>query len=111
MKVCFEDIGHVGATFAAESGESGMVCKISGNGQVAACGAGEGFCGVMTSVRKGFAGVQLHGFATLPYTGTAPVLGYAALVANGEGGIQTGGSKEYLVVSVDENTMHAVIEL
>lgn len=111
MKVCFEDIGHMSATFGADGGESGMVCKISGDGKVAPCAAGEVFCGVMEAVRKGFAGVQLHGFVTLPYTGTAPGLGYQALVANGEGGIKTGGSREYLVVSVDENTRHAVIEL
>jgi len=111
MKVCFEDIGHISATFAAESGESGKVCKVCGNGAVALCADGEAFCGVMESVRKGFAGVQLHGFVTLPYTGTAPALGYQALVADANGGIKTGGTKEYLVVCVDENTMHAVIEL
>ena len=111
MKVCFEDIGHIGATFGAESGESGKVCKVSGNGMVAVCGDGETFCGVMESFRKGFAGVQLHGFATVAYSGTAPALGYQALVADANGGVKAGGSKEYLVVSVDENTMHAVIEL
>ena len=111
MKVCFEDIGHMSATFAAEGGECGKVCKIVGNGQAALCSDGDVFCGVMESVRKGFAGVQLHGFATLPYSGSAPGLGYQALVADADGGIKTGGSKEYLVVSVDENTMHAVSEL
>ena len=111
MKVCFEDIGHMSATFAAESGESGKVCKVCGNGAVAVCSEGECFCGVMESVRKGFAGVQLHGFVTLPYSGTAPGLGYQGLVADADGGIMLGEGREYLVVSVDEGTMHAVIEL
>ena len=111
MKVCFEDIGHMSATFGADGGECGKVCKVIANGQVAVCGEGEAFCGVMESVRKGFAGVQLHGFAKLPYTGSTPNLGYQALVANGNGGIKLGGNREYLVVSVDENTQHAVIEL
>ena len=112
MKVCFEDIGHMSATFAADNGEAGMVCKIIENGKVAPCGAGEKFCGVMEQIRKGFAGVQLKGFATVPFTGSAPALGYNELAANGEGGIQVAaGGRQHLVVWVDEATMHAIIEL
>ena len=111
MKVCFEEIGRVSATFAAGEGHSGKVCKVCGNGEVAVCAEGEAFCGVMEHFRKGFAGVQLHGFVTVAYSGSAPGLGYQALVANANGGIKLGGSREYLVVSVDEKTMHAVIEL
>lgn len=111
MKTCFEDIGHMSATFAAQGGESGKVCRVSGNGEVAVCAEGEDFCGVLEAVRKGFAAVQLHGFVTLPYSGTAPALGYQALVADSNGGIKSGGTREYLVVRVDEAAMHAVIEL
>lgn len=112
MRVCFEEIGHMSATFAAESGEGGQVCKVSGNGAVAPCADGEAFCGVMEGVRKGFAAVQLHGFVTLPYTGTAPTLGYNNLVANANGGIKVGSAgKSCLVVSVDTDVKVATIEL
>ena len=54
MKVCFEEIGHMSATFAAESGEGGDVVKVSANGTVAPCADGDVFCGVMEGIRKGF---------------------------------------------------------
>ena len=112
MKVCFEDIGHMSATFAAASGEAGQVVKVVDNGAVAPCEEGEAFCGVLEGVRKGFAAVQLHGFVTLPYTGSAPALCYNTLVANGNGGIKIGSSgKDCLVVSVDTDVMVATIEL
>ena len=53
MKVAFDQIGHISATFAADSGEAGQVCKMAGNGKVAPCGAGEEFIGVMEGIRKG----------------------------------------------------------
>lgn len=112
MKVCFEEIGHMSATFAAESGEGGDVVKVSANGTVAPCADGDVFCGVMEGIRKGFAAVQLHGFVTLPYTGSAPELGYNELLANGAGGVKVGtGGKKCLVVSVDPDVQAATIEL
>ena len=112
MKVSFEEIGHMSATFAAQNGENGQVCKVSGNGTVAPCADGDQFCGVMGGIRGGFAGVQLHGFATLTYSGTAPSLGYVNLVANGAGGVKVGSAgKSRLVVSVDTQTNSVIVEL
>lgn len=112
MKVCFEDIGHMSATFAAQSGEAGQVCKVTDNGTVAPCADGDVFCGVMEGVRKGFAGVQLHGFVTVSYTGTAPALGYNNLVADANGGVKVGSAgRAHLVVSVDTAVKTATIEL
>ena len=112
MKVCFEEIGRMSATFTAESGEAGQVVKVSGNGAVTPCADGEVFCGVMESLRKGYAAVQLHGFVTLPYTGTAPGLGYNNLLANGSGGVKVGSvGRSHLVVNVDTNVKIATIEL
>ena len=112
MKVAFDQIGHISATFAADSGEAGQVCKMAGNGKVAPCGAGEEFIGVMEDIRKGCCAVQLHGFAELAYSGSAPALGYAELVADGNGGVKTGtGGRTCLVVSVDTNAMKAIVEL
>lgn len=112
MKVSFEEIGHLSATFAADSGENGQVCKLSANGKVAPCADGDAFIGVMEGVRKGFTAVQLHGFAEVSYTGTAPSLGYVNLAANGSGGVKTATSgRSHLVVSVDTTAMTAIIEL
>lgn len=66
-KVSFEDIGMVTATFTArEDVKSGQVVKITGNGEVGACADGDAFCGLALSVRSGFAGVQVKGFACVP---------------------------------------------
>lgn len=111
MNVSYEEIGQVYGTFAAQEVAAGEVCKVSGNGQVSGCSAGEKFCGVVGSVRGGWAGVQLRGFARVSYTGTAPVPGYAELAADGNGGVKTGSGREYLVVSVDETAQSLVIEL
>lgn len=112
MKVCFEDIGHMSATFAVESGEGGEPVRICGNGTVKACGDGEVFCGIMESLRCGYGAVQLHGFVTLPYSGPAPALGIQSLVANGAGGVRgASGGKNCLVVKVDYDVQCVTFEL
>lgn len=112
MKVAFEEIGVIRASFTADSGENGQVCKMAANGKVAPCADGDQFIGVMEGVRKGVCGVQIHGFAEVSYTGTAPGLGYVNLAANGSGGVKvSSGGRAHLVVSVDENAMKAIMEL
>ena len=60
------------------------------------------FSGVIAGVRDELVTVQYRGFVTLPYTGTAPAVGYANLAANGSGGVKTAsGGRSLLVVSVD----------
>lgn len=112
MKVAFEEICAIRASFTADSGEKGQVCKMAANGKVAPCADGEPFIGVMEGVRKGICGVQIHGFAEVGYTGTAPGLGYVNLAANGSGGVKVSADgRSHLVVCVDEEAMKAVIEL
>ena len=110
MNVSFEEIGRLAVTFAQSGCEGGQVCKVSGNGAVAPCGAGERFCGVVESVRGGVAAVQVAGFVTVTVTGGLNV-GYVNLCADGQGGVKAGAGREYLVVSVDENAATAVIKL
>ena len=111
MKVAFEEIGHLSATFALANGEPGKVCKMSASGTVTQCGDGDTFCGVIETARNGIAGVQLHGFAELPYTGSAPAVGFTNLQADAAGGIKAAGTHAYLVVSVDTVHKTAMIEL
>ena len=108
MNVSFEEIGRLAVTFGHEGCEAGQVCKVSGNGTVAPCVAGDKFCGIVEGVRGGYAAVQVAGFATVPYTGSVST-GFVSLCADGAGGVKAGAGKEYLVVRVDEKT--AVIKL
>lgn len=113
MSVSFEEIGQVAATFQAESGVMvGQVCKITANGKVGACAAGENFCGVAVSKKGGYGAVAVRGFVTLPYTGTtAPTVGYCTLAADSSGGVTVpkSGGREYLVVSVENGTVTVLL--
>ena len=103
MNVSFEEIGRMAVTFAQSGCESGQVCKVSENGTVAPCGAGEKFCGIVEGVRGSFAAVQVAGFATVAVSGSVGV-GYVSLCADGQGGVKAGQGREYLVVSVNGDT-------
>ena len=110
MNVSFEEIGRLAVTFAQSGCESGQVCKLGSDGTVIPCAAGEKFCGIVESVRGGFAAVQLEGFATVAVSSPMSV-GYVALSADGSGGIKSGSGREHLVVSVDVTAGTAVIKL
>lgn len=104
MNISYEGMGQWSATFATTNGELGKAVKISGSGTVAACVDGDVFCGAVTSVSrdKTTCAVQLHGMVTLPYTGTAPVAGFAILAADASGGVKTAATgHSYLVVDVN----------
>jgi hypothetical protein len=103
MKIAFDEIGEHYVTFYADgSAAEGKVCKLGDNGTVAACAAGEDFCGVVANIREGAASVQMGGYCELPYTGTAPAVGYGHLAADSAGGAAVAaGAKSYLIVQVD----------
>lgn len=90
MKVSFEGIGQWCATFLGDVSEGGVV-KVSGAGQAADCEAGDPFCGAAVCAGEGACTVQMGGFVTVPYSGTAPAPGYTALTADGLGGVKTAG--------------------
>lgn len=106
MRGSYEGIGQWAATFACGQVEEGQMVKISGNGQVSACGAGDGFCGQVLSVGRdgGACAVALGGMVTAGYSGTAPSLGWCGLAADTDGGVQASSAgRGYLVVDVDES--------
>ncbi len=108
MKTSFNGLGQEYVTFqtAATAADEGKVCKAADGGSAEVCDAGDGFFGVLAGVRGGAACVQTKGYVELPYTGTAPTVGWCALAADGTGGVKAlAGAHEFLVVSVDtENT-------
>lgn len=104
MAICFDAIGEKYVTFLASEGtEQGTVCKLSANDTVGGCGENDVFCGVAAEVKNGCAAVVMGGYVELPYTGTAPAVGYALLAADGKGGVCTAasGGRSCLVVHVD----------
>lgn len=105
MSVSFNGYKESLATFKAASGLlAGVPVKITANDTVDSCAAGDNFCGVANGVGRGYASVQMSGFATLPYTGTTvPSTGYNLLAADGDGGVKvvTVGGKSMLVLHVD----------
>ena len=108
MKLSYEGIGQWAATFACSGAVEGEMVKISGSGAVSACAAGDDPCGMVLAVgRAGDAcTVALGGMVTAGYTvpdeGAAPALGWTAMSADGEGGMQAdAGGRIFLVVDVD----------
>ena len=104
MKLSYEGIGQWAATFACDDLAEGELVKISGNGTVAACSDGEGFCGMVLSVSRGgdACTVALGGLVTAGYTGSAPTLGWCGLSADASGGVKSNaGGRSCLVVDVD----------
>ena len=86
-KIAFTDIGAVVATCQAEEGvEAGKLVKMSGNGTVAPCLAGDKFCGVAMQPRGGLAAVQFKGFVTVGYSKSIE-LGWNTVTADSIGGI------------------------
>ena len=112
-KVSFEEIGAVAATFFAQKEvKAGQVVKMTGNGQVGPCSAGDKFCGVALEPRKGHAAVQVKGFVTVSCTGSLTP-GWAVLCADGKGGVQAAAAGsddgepvgvEALVISADTDS-------
>lgn len=104
MNISYQGIGQRCATFMSDGAKEGALVKLSANGTVAPCEAGEDFIGVVVAAsRDGEAcTVQLGGFVTLAYTG-APALGYCALTADGAGGVKDaeGAGRALLVVELD----------
>lgn len=89
MNISYQGLGQRCATFAGEDMRDGALVKVSANGTVAACAAGDAPVGVVVAAsRDGEAcTVQLGGFVTVKYSG-APTLGYCAVVADGAGGVK-----------------------
>lgn len=111
--ISFEGVGQVLATFQCQGEvKMGQVVKVSGDGTVAPCAAGERIAGVAAVVRDGCASVQVAGFVTVAASGVSSV-GWVKLSADGAGGMKadTSAGTAYLVVSADSENDSAVLLL
>ena len=112
MSISFKGLGENVITFKTTNAVAGEPVTISANEKVTKSTSGETFCGVAVSVVDGFAAVQISGFVELPYSGTAPTVGYNTFVANGSGGIKTNATgKTLLVVNVNSSKSTVVAML
>ena len=113
MNISIKGYGENTATFATD----GVVCashvlKLADNLTVSPCNTGDKFVGTAVNVKSGYACIQLDGYVSVSYSGTAPSVGYCTLVADGNGGVKTGSAgREYLVTDVNETTKTAGIIL
>lgn len=77
--------------------------KISANKTVSLCSANDLFDGIVIDVGEGVCTVQMKGFVTVSYSGSAPTAGRVKLEADGAGKVRedSDNGREYLVTDVD----------
>ena len=84
----------------------GKPVKLAANETVALAADGEPMHGTCETVTEDIAGIKLTGCWELPFTGTAPVLGWNLLSANGAGGVKVDvNGDSFLVSGVDAATV------
>lgn len=111
MSISYDGIGYLAVTMQQDGCELGQVCALDAEGRACPCAADAKFCGVVTVLEGTMVAVQVEGFVKVHYS-VKPAMGYNALVADGNGGVKTGGAgREYLVVAVDPTMQTAIIKL
>lgn len=108
-KVSFEGIGEVLATFYTTGKvEVGKIVTVKQANTVGTCTAGEGFCGVVVSVKDGCAAVQTDGVMQASCTDSAVKPGVMELTADGKGGVKKGGDYDAWVTATVINVENDV---
>lgn len=103
MNISMKGYGENIATFRTDGVVStSYAVKMADNFTVTPCNSGDAFIGTAVNVKNEYACVQLDGYVTLSYTGSAPAVGYCSLVADGKGGVKVSDTgRAYLVTDVD----------
>ena len=104
MSVSFNGFSEKLLTFKNASAiTAGYPVKVSANNTVAACSAGDSFCGFAVESDSAYASVKIGGVVTAQYSGTAPAVGYATLAAaaSGKVSVPASGGRQFLVLAVD----------
>lgn len=98
----YNGIGQVAISVYTEDTSLGKAVSLVDSGVMIPGESGGEFHGVCIHVKNSLGTVAVSGAVTVPYTGTAPSVGYGALVCDGSGGVMTGTSVvERLVLHVD----------
>lgn len=102
MAISYESIGQVCITCTNSGVAENAPCKINFNNSISSCLDGNAIHGVVVAARGNLATVAVSGFVTMPYSGTAPTLGFCPIAGAGSGKVKKlDGAREYLVVNVD----------
>ena len=105
MSVSFKGINEQIVTFRTEEElTAGTLVTISANGTVSPCAANGKIVGVVVSCRENLAAVQISGYVTLPYSGSAPALGITAIAAASDTKIKADATNGKLVTVVETDT-------
>ena len=105
MSVAFYGTSEVVLSFEAGAVTEGYPVVLRKNDQVSDAGEGEAPVGLCLHVREGLAAVQMKGYVELPFSGPAPNLGWAKLVADGMGGVKAdAGGHSFVVIRVEPAT-------
>ena len=102
--ISFEGVGPVCATFLGGGLTEGHVVKMTGSGAVGACAADDLFCGVALCCKDDACTVQVGGFVSVGYSGTAPKAGWNELAADGKGGVKTASGSGVTCLAADVDT-------
>ncbi len=102
MSVSFYGTQETVLSFEADGVTGGMPVVISANYTVSNAAENGLLAGVALHTRGEHASVQVKGYVELPYSGTAPALGWANLAADGLGGVKAyAEGRPHLVISLD----------
>lgn len=87
---------------ADESVENGALVSMIENNKVTKAADGDSFIGVAASCSGSAAAVTVKGYMEATYSGTAPALGFAKLVADANGGVKSSSEgRDVIVITVD----------
>ena len=112
MSISFKGFNEQVITFRTESElEAGTLVKVSGSATVAAATSGEDFIGIVVCTHGDIAAVQVGGYVSLPYSGSAPTLGTASIApADSKTVTASDSGKTVTVVELDtENSTAGIL--
>ncbi len=112
MSISFKGFNEQILTFKVQGEiENGSLVKMSDSATVVPCENGDDFVGIAVHVHGSIASVQVGGYASLPYSGSAPALGRCTISAADSAQIKSGGDKTVTVIELDETNSTAGILL
>lgn len=109
MSISFKGFNEQVLTFNTTAElDAGTLVKMNGSGTVAPCASGDKIMGVVLACRNNIASVQVGGYISLPYSGTAPTPGYCGICATDSTKIKTDNSAGKLLAVLETDTAASV---
>lgn len=113
MAISYEGIGQVCVTLYKNNTVTvGCTCSMAGDNCVGVSEEDENFAGIAAAIRGKYVNMIISGVVTLPYTGTAPGVGYCALAGDGSGNVKystEGNIYRVLSVNMKDHTVTFIL--